>query len=234
MNLAFSRLLASTFAFVAVGFVSHAAAQFERGRDYTVLPQPSPVENDGKIEVVEFFHYGCGHCAQLEPKLDAWIKRQPQDVRVMKVPTTFRLQGIDAVTMYYTLQALGQLDRLHSKVFDAIHLDNVMLGNNGTRNGWLQKNGVEPDKYQAVSTSFSMQSRLNRTLQLEKQFNITTVPTLVVAGKYVVPNTNNTLAVVDMLIAMERRANTAPTPAAAPAAAPAKPAAPAATPAKKS
>jgi protein dithiol oxidoreductase (disulfide-forming) len=235
-NLLRRSLLLASLSITALAAPFSAFSQFQVGRDYIVLPnQPSPIERDGKIEVAEFFHYGCGHCAELEPRLEAWAKKQPPDVRVVKVPTTLRLQGIDAVTMFYTLQAMDALDRLHGKIFDAIHRDGQMLGATKVRDAWLVKNGVDLAKYNSVATSFSMQSRQQRTQQLEKQFSVTAVPTLVVAGKYTVANSINSLAVVDMLIAMERQANAGKAPAkpaapaaATPAATPAAPTTPAA------
>jgi protein dithiol oxidoreductase (disulfide-forming) len=212
----FTRLAASAAACVVVGsgVLAPANAQFQAGREYTVLPQQAaPIESDGKIEVAEFFHYGCGHCAELEPRLDAWAKKQAADVRVMKVPTSFRLGGIDAVTMFYTLQALGELDRLHPKIFEAIHKDRLMLGANRVRDNWLEKNGVNPAKYQEAAGSFSILGRNARVLALEKQFAVTQVPVIIVAGKYSVGNSAQALAVVDMLIAMERQANAAKAPA---------------------
>jgi thiol:disulfide interchange protein DsbA len=199
-----------------------ASAQFSLGRDYYALQQAQPMEADGKIEVAEFFHYGCGHCANLEPRLEAWAKTLPADVRLARVPTNFRLMGIDALQLFYTLQAMGQLEKLHARVFVAAHKENEPLGNAKALDGWLKKNGVDTARYQEVAKSFSLQSRYNRAVQLQQQFRVDTVPTLVVGGKYVIKNTENVFAVADFLINQVRRETLASAPAVIPAAAPAK------------
>jgi protein dithiol oxidoreductase (disulfide-forming) len=201
------RRLLTGLPLLALGMPIAAWGQFQPGRDFTALSgAAAPMENDGKIEVIEFFHYGCGRCAEFEPTLEAWAKRQPSDVRLIKVPTSFRLQGIDAVTLFYSLQALRELDRLHGKVFDAVHREGVMLGSPRIREQWLGKQGIAPEAFNAQAISFSVQSRQQRVVQLEKQFNVTSVPTLIVAGRYSVPNSATNLAIVDMLIAGERQA----------------------------
>ena len=209
---------------LAIGSVGAQGAQ----REVTPLNPPQPVENDGKIEVLEFFAYGCIHCANLEPKLSEWIARQPADVKVKRVPAVFPVRGIDTGPIFYTLEAMGLLEKLHQKIFDAANLENVMLGNPATLNKWLEKQGVDPKKYEEMLRSFSVQNKINRARKMSTDYKIQATPTLVVNGRYLVEQVagaERLFSNIEQLIADARAANK-------PVAAAATPAAPA-TPAKK-
>jgi thiol:disulfide interchange protein DsbA len=97
-----------------------AMAAPTEGKDYTVLKAPQPVPA-GKIEVTEFFWYGCPHCYDFEPELEAWVKKQGKDVVFKRVPVAFRDDLLPHTKIFYALEALGKLDAMHTKVFDAIH-----------------------------------------------------------------------------------------------------------------
>ena len=209
---------------LAIGSVGAQGAQ----REVTPLNPPQPVENDGKIEVLEFFAYGCIHCANLEPKLAEWSARLPADVKVRRVPAVFPVRGIDTGPIFYTLEAMGLLEKLHQKIFDAANLENVMLGNPATLNKWLEKQGVDPKKYEEMLRSFSVQNKINRARKMSTDYKIQATPTLVVNGRYLVEQVagaERLFSNIEQLIADARAANK-------PVAAAATPAAPA-TPAKK-
>ena len=176
----------------------------------TPLNPPQSVENDGKVEVLEFFAYGCIHCANLEPSLEAWAKKQPADVKLRRVPSPVPIMGIDSSVMYYSLEALGQLDRLHAKIFEAAHLEKVVLGNPAMLNKWLEKNGVDPKKYEEVQKSFSVVTKVNRARKMVGEYKIDATPTLVVNGKFAVEQGNAgaeaMFATVDQLIGQARAA----------------------------
>ncbi len=123
---------------VAIGFGVAQAAQI-----IPVSP-PQPVENDGKIEVIEFFAYGCHVCANAEPQIKAWLAKQGPDVKFRRIPSLNNVRGIDSIPLFYALEAMGQVERLHQKIFDAANLENVMLGHQPTLLKWLEKNGVKP------------------------------------------------------------------------------------------
>lgn len=215
--------------FLTLFIAGSAAAQFNvvAGKDYTVVNPPQNTDGDAAVEVLEFFAYGCIHCFNLEPKLDSWSKALPKDVKVKRVPTPFALRGVDSTSLYYTLEAMGVLDKLHLKVFEAIHNDNVVLGNPEVRNQWLAKNGVDIKKYQEIEKSFSIVNKVNRAKTLTQAYKIESTPTLVVNGKFAVASQGDrTFQVIDALIANSRTA--APATATAPAA----PAAPAPAPKK--
>lgn len=237
--------IALTLGTAALMAAGTASAQFNAipGRDYTPLSPAQPKLTDSPVEVLEFFAYGCIHCFHLEPKLDKWKATLAKDVKLVRVPTPFPIRGLDSTGIFYTLEAMGQLERLHGKIFEAVNNENVQLGNPNVRDQWLAKNGVDVKKYAEVEQSFSVKNKIRAAGEYAQKFRIESTPTLVVNGKYSVVNQRDndmTFRVIDTLIVTERAA--APQQAAAPAKAgaeatatkagnaPAK--APAATPAK--
>ncbi len=192
-------------------------------REAVPVNPPQPVDNDGKIEVLEFFAYGCIHCAALEPRLADWSAKLPPDVKVKRVPATYPSRGIDSAPIFYTLEAMGVLEKLHQKLFDAANVENVMLGNPATLNKWLEKQGVDPKKYEEMMRSFSVQTKVNRARKINSDYRIESTPSLAVNGRHLLAGGGEyVFANVDQLIAVAR-ANNKPVVTAAPAAAPAGP-----------
>ena len=220
-----SKLVKSLLMVATMGFVSAAVAQPQPPagvRDVTALNPPQTVENDGKIEVLEFFGYGCIHCANLEPRLEAWAKQQPADVKLKRIPVAFASRSIDSIPIFYTLEAMGLQEKLHQKIFDAANVENVILGNPATLNTWLQKQGVDTKKYEEVQKSFSVQNKISRARKMTTDYAIQSTPTIIVNGRYAVQQNaepGRLFANVEQLIAEARTANKVPAPIAAPAAA---------------
>lgn len=190
------------------------------------LDTPQPMDNDGKIEVLEFFGYGCIHCANLEPVLDAWSKKLPPDVKLKRVPAGFGHMGVDDVVIYHTIEAMGLAEKLHAKIFTALHNDHAMLGHKPTFLKWLEKQGVDPKQYESVEKSFSVQSKIMRGRGMAERYKITATPTIVVGGRYVVETPRSggfpeMLAMVDRIVS-DARVNAAAGTAAAGKSAPAK------------
>jgi protein dithiol oxidoreductase (disulfide-forming) len=169
---------------VSATFATSTHAQPAGNRDVVKLSQPQPVENDGKIEVLEFFAYGCPHCAALEPKLEAWSKKLPPDVKIKRVPGAAAIRGIDSAPIFYTLEAMGLQEKLQQKIFDAANVQNVILGNPATLHSWLEKQGVDIKKYDEVQKSFSIQNKISRARKMSADYQIESVPTLVVNGRF--------------------------------------------------
>ena len=172
-----------------------------------------PVESDGKIEVLEFFSYGCVHCADLEPHLKAWLKRQPMDVKFKRVPVSFEIRGIDSVTMFYTFEAMGLIgkgekaDKLHAKILDAVNKENTILGSPPVFKKWLEKQGINPAKYDEAKNSFTVKSKIARAQQMLTDYKIQATPTLIVDGRYSVSQLNGPerlFAHIDRLIKESR------------------------------
>lgn len=207
----------ATIALLATFAIGNVLAQ--GAREVTPLSPPQPVENDGKLEVLEFFAYGCIHCANLEPRLAEWIARQPADVKVKRVPAAFAVRGIDTAPIFFTLEAMGLQEKLHQKLFDAANLENVMLGNPATLNKWLEKQGVDTKKYEEMQRSFSVQTKVTRARKMSSDYKIQATPTLAVNGRFVVEQVagaERLFATVEQLLA-DARAAGKPVAAATPA-----------------
>jgi thiol:disulfide interchange protein DsbA len=182
----FTRALA-VFAAAVMSLSAFAASPdsaFE-GHDYTRLGQPQPVATGKKIEVLEFFWYRCPHCFQLEPELNAWLKKLPKDAQIRRVPAVFRDDWMPGAKLYYALEQLGQVNRLHDKVFDAYHVENLNLNDPGVLGGWVAKQGVDRQKFEGIYNSFSTQSKATQGARLATTYGITGVPAFVIDGKYV-------------------------------------------------
>jgi protein dithiol oxidoreductase (disulfide-forming) len=187
-----------------------AQIQIAKGKDYVMVDPAQPTEGGGKVEVIEFFWYGCGHCFKFEPTLVKWTQGLPKDVVFKRVPAVPNDAWAQTAVIYYTLEAMGLLEKMHQKVFDAIHLDNVIITNRKVRDEWLAKNGVDPIKFTEVEKSFAVQSKLARAKQLTASYKIDGVPMMVVNGKYLTSlghagGPDRLLQVIDGLVAQSRK-----------------------------
>lgn len=177
-----------TLAFVAAAVFSLSALAagpeaFE-GHDYTRLKNAQPVTTGNKIEVLEFFWYRCPHCFQLEPGLNTWLKALPKDAQVRRVPAVFRDDWMPGAKIYYTLEQMNLLGKLHHKVFDAYHLENINLNDPAVLGGWIAKQGVGRKKFEGIYNSFSTQSKATQGARLATTYGITGVPAFIIDGKY--------------------------------------------------
>jgi protein dithiol oxidoreductase (disulfide-forming) len=163
----------------------NAAAQLTEGKNYARIANPQPVETGRKIEVIEFFSYGCPHCAELEPHLDAWLAKAPEDVAFRRVPVMFQQRWIPLAKIYYTLDALGVESKLSPDVFKAIHGLGTALWDNAKFYDWAASKGLDRKKVEEVFTSFAIDGRMKRAMQLAQQYNVQSVPMVVVDGKFV-------------------------------------------------
>jgi thiol:disulfide interchange protein DsbA len=188
------------------------ARQPARGVDYTELPQAQPVETPGKIEVIEFFWYGCPHCYNLEPLLERWIPQLPGDALFRRVPAVLSPQwGNEAVT-FYAFEALNLLPRLHRPFFDALHRDRLNPRDAAAMNDWLRKQGVDAKKFDEAAKSFGVQSKVRRAAQLTAAYRIDGTPAFAVQGRYTVSaeqggTQQGMLAIVDYLVGVARKAS---------------------------
>ncbi len=157
----------------------------EAGSDYLVLDKRAAVEAPaGKVEVVEFFWYSCPHCNAFEPALDAWIKRLPQDVAVRRVPVAFRDDFVPQQRLFYALEAMGLVEKLHAKVFAAIHVEKQALAKPELIADWAAKQGVDKAKFLEQFNSFSVATKASRAAQLQNAYKVEGVPALGIAGRY--------------------------------------------------
>src|SRR6478672_7162966 len=157
----------------AATFLTFAIGAWAQAPSYAVLTPPQPVDTPpGKIEVTEFFWYGCPHCYHLEPSVVSWLQKKPDDVVFKRVPAVPSKSWESLAVVYYTLEAMGLLDKYHQKVFDAIHKDGQNLGNENVRDKWLAANGIDAAKYKEVEKSFSVSTKVARAKQLTAAYKV--------------------------------------------------------------
>ncbi|MGZ5038385.1 MAG: thiol:disulfide interchange protein DsbA/DsbL [Usitatibacter sp.] len=202
--------LRKAFSLLAAVVAFAAGAAWSQAPVYSLLSPQQPTDGSGKIEVIEFFWYGCPHCYALEPSVNAWLKTAPKDVVFKRVPAIPSESWASTASIYYTLEAMGLLDKYHDKVFDAIHKQQVNLANKTKRDEWLKANGIDPAKYAEVEKSFSVASKVARARQLTQAYKVDSVPRIVVNGKYVtsaeqVGGADKVFPAVDQIIALARK-----------------------------
>ena len=169
------------------------------------LNPPQPVETNDKIEVLEFFWYGCIHCYNLEPKIETWLKTLPKDVEFRRVPAIFNDRWAHDASIFYTFEALGLLEKLHRPFFDAIHRDRLRTDRAGELSAWLEKHGVDPKKFETTARSFGVQSKTKRAVRLTSAYKIDGTPAMAVHGRYTVPSSDAILDTVNRLVAAVRK-----------------------------
>ena len=164
--------------------LTYAAGNYDGRYEQTL--QPIPGSNEAKIEVMELFWYGCPHCYDLEPALDAWVKKLPKDVEFKRVPGLPNASWAPMAKAYYTMEALGILEKLHDALFDAVQKTRVLKPNDDAAViDWITKqSGLDRKKVEETYNSFSVNTKLTRAAQLFRASGATGVPTIVVGGKY--------------------------------------------------
>lgn len=181
------------------------------GVEYNTTTKDITTDNPSKIEVVELFWYGCIHCYQLEPQLHAWVKKLPDDVVFKRVPGLPRPDWAPMAKAYYAMETLGVLDKLHGKLFDAIHKSRTLKPTDeAAAIDWVTKEGgLDKKKVQEAFNSFTTNTKLNRAAQVFRDSGATGVPALIINGKYVTSSSMaggnvQVLKVADHLIAKAR------------------------------
>jgi thiol:disulfide interchange protein DsbA len=195
---------------VAVGAtlaISLPAVAQTAGKEYLPIVPAQPTDEPAKIEVLEFFSYGCPHCADFHPLISAWAAKLPGDVVFKRVPITFgRAAWANIARLYFTLEATGDLARLDGDVFKAIHNDRINLFEEQGLLDWVAKKGVDQKKFRETFNSFGVMSKVKRGDQLAQSYKISGVPALAVDGKYMINGKDfaEQLANADKMIAKAR------------------------------
>ena len=185
MILLTKRIFIASIFILLSGVVGAQSQKIEEGFDYRILPVPQPVETKGKVEVIEFFWYGCPHCYDFEPELSAWVKRQPKDVIFRRIPVAFRDDLLPHSQLFYALEAMGKGDALNEKVMYAMHKENKRLLAEPEIADWVASQGVDRNSFLATYRSFAVVSKARAAKQLAEAYRIDGVPTIVMQGKYV-------------------------------------------------
>lgn len=193
--------------------VSRPAQAIEVGKEYQMLSPAQPTDARGKVEVIEFFAYTCPHCFQFEPDLAPWVRKQPRDVAFKRVPAVFNEKWEPMARAFYTLETLGQLDKLHVDVFEALHVQEQNLTVPAAFFDWAARHGLDRKKVEDTYQSFGVSAKLARAKQMSKDYKIAGVPAVVVNGKYLTSASlagshAKVLGVLDSLIDQERNNKT--------------------------
>ena len=209
-----SFLLKSLGLWICLFFGAQLTAEqaFEQGVHFKKLPVPVQTQNVGKIEVIEIFSYGCVHCYNFDPQIERWRSLQADDLIFRRIPAVFSQSWEPLARAFYAAQVLGVSEKMHMPIFAAIHQSGVNL-QTAAQMARLFSNiaGVDEDEFISVFNSFGIRSQVQQAGADSRMYRITGVPTLVVAGKYIVDGVmagNNTrmLQVVDFLVQQEREA----------------------------
>ena len=161
-----------------------AAEFYTEGVHYFNLSSPQPVETGDKIEVKELFWYRCPHCYHLEPNINSWLKTKPTNAELVRQPAILRQDWVIHGRIYYSLEALGEVERLHGKVFETIHDMKIPLTNDDQIKDMATSNGVDASTWMDTWDSFAVNTRLQQAAVSSNKYEITGVPAIIVDGKY--------------------------------------------------
>ena len=196
-----------------------AQPQLVVGRDYTVLSPAQPTDAGKKIEVLEFFWYGCIHCYHLEGPMKAWLKRKPADVEFRYVPAIFDPASWGPLARaFYALDAMGLAGKFHDDIFNSINRDKqkALISDSRAMVDWFASKGVDKQKFIDTYNSFAVNGRVQRSVDMTQTYDISGTPTVIIDGKYstapsMTLNPDNSanyerfFQVVDQLIARARK-----------------------------
>jgi thiol:disulfide interchange protein DsbA len=178
--------LAALLLVFSSAFCAAQAEELKAGTDYDLVKPPQPTADPGKIEVLEFFWYGCPHCYHFEPDLNAWIKTKPASVNFIRQPAVFNEQWGAHAKAFFTAEALGVLDKLHPELYDAIQNKREKLESEEDLAVFFKAHGVPEADFHQAYKSFAVDSKMRQANGMAAKYGITGTPAIVVNGKYVV------------------------------------------------
>jgi protein dithiol oxidoreductase (disulfide-forming) len=179
------------------------------GRDYSVLPVAQRGDTAGKIEVIEFFSYGCPACYKLHAHIMKWAETLPSDVVFRRIAVGFgRPAWISLGRAFYAFEATGVLGKVDDAIFDAVHARGLPLRDRGSIAQWMKSQGVPVDDFIAAFESFGVSARMSRSEQMVIRYRVDGVPRVVVDGRFVVHDRapEELLSIAEALIAKARTA----------------------------
>ncbi len=199
-------ILALLFVVPTLGY-----AGFVEGVNYKKLTNPQPTSTADKIEVLEFFWYGCPHCYQLEPEVESWLKSKPDDVEFVRMPAVLGPSWELLTRAFYTADLLEASDKIHDPLFERLHKERKRIRNVDELKAFFVEQGVSAEDFDNTFSSFAVITKTNRSKQVGDLYGITGVPALAVNGKYLVTakmagGNKQMLEVVNYLVEQERAA----------------------------
>ena len=188
---------------------AHAQKPARLNYEYQLIAPPQPTATGERIEVIEFFWYGCPYCNQLQAPLEAWLKRKPQDVELLRIPAIFRESWVPHARLFYTLEALGELDRLHQAVYRAYHVEGQSPNTADSSADWASHHGIDRARWLAAYNAPETTRKVALAAQQTRNYGIQGTPSLVVDGRYLTSTgmsetVPGVIATLDDLIAVVR------------------------------
>ena len=194
----------------AVG-IAHAQDVRARQNIEYLLIDPQPVATGDRIEVIDFFWYGCPACDAFQPELEAWIGRKPPDVALRRIPAIFWESWAPHARIFYTLERLGEIGRLHLKVYDSYHVDALNMSRPDVMVEWAVRNGIDRKRWLDAYNSPEVDAQIERAKALTAAYAIRGTPSLVVDGRYLATwdlahgDPRRMVAVLEDLVRLARR-----------------------------
>ena len=180
--------------------------------DYRLI-RTQPVSVASGIEVIDFFWYGCPHCNNLQPAMEQWIRRKPADVTIRRIPAILRESWAPHARIYYTLEALGEAERLHQQVYRSYHVEELHMSRPEVMSEWAVRHGIARDRWDAAYTSAAVAGKVAQAAQLTRAYSIEGTPSLVVNGHYLTSGNmagtiEDLVPLLDRLVRMARSQST--------------------------
>ena len=191
---------------LATSGVAQAQSALKEGTDFVRLNKPVATDTAaGQVEVLEFFAYSCVHCYRFEPLFAAWKAKQPSRIQARRLPVAFTDAFVPMQQLYYALESMNLVDRLHEKVFQAIHVDKQRLTTTPAILDWVKQQGVDMTAFNAAYNGFGVAGKVRRATQLQNAYQVEGTPSLGIGGRFYAPGQGpRTLLVADTLIAQLR------------------------------
>jgi len=197
---------------VACATAAAQAQEIVRSRqnaEYRLIA-PQPVETRDRIEVIDFFWYGCPYCNALQPALEGWIRRKPADVALRRIPAILNESWAPHARVYYALEQLNEVERLHLKVYYSYHVELLHVSKPDVMAEWAVKNGIDRKTWLDAYYSPEVDAKVERAKRLSRDYTVEGTPTLVVDGRYLTsgalaPSLEGMIPVLEDLIRLARQ-----------------------------
>jgi len=177
-------LVACLVLFSTVAFGAAKPEEFKQGVDYELVNPPQPTVDPSKVEVMEFFWYGCPHCYHFEPDLNAWLKKKPDNVVFIRQPAIFNARWAAHAKAFYTAEVLGVLDKVHADLYDAIQNKKQALESEADLAKFFADHGVAEADFRKAYKSFAVDTKMRQAETMAARYGVTGTPNVIVNGKY--------------------------------------------------
>ena len=176
--------LAGALALVGATPARAQAQDVNNERPYTRLARPLPMADTGRIEVIEFFWYGCPHCFAFEPLIEPWVTRLPADVHFRRIPVGFDALKQVHQQVFHTWEVLGLVDQMHLKTFTRFHVQKRWINREQDMLDFARENGLDVDKVKQAWNGFSVQTKMRQSTQLTDQYEVAQTPSMGIQGRF--------------------------------------------------